>query len=132
MTRTLTVWVGILAIAFANGALRELVLVPRFGAMRGGQISVVILSGAVAGVTWYAIGWLRPITAADALRIGATWAALTLAFEFGAGHYLFAKPWDLLLADYRIWEGRLWIVVLLTTLLAPLGTWYVRLSSAAV
>jgi len=44
---------------------------------------------------------------------------LTLAFEFLAGHYLFHNPWSRLLEDYDVARGRIWILVLFTTLLAP-------------
>jgi len=47
------------------------------------------------------------------------WLAMTLAFEFGAGHYLFHTPWAALIADYNILRGRLWILVLAATLTAP-------------
>jgi hypothetical protein len=52
------------------------------------------------------------------------WVALTLAFEFLAGHYLFHKPWAALLADYDLSRGRIWILVLVATLLMPL--WLAR------
>jgi hypothetical protein len=45
--------------------------------------------------------------------------ALTLAFEFLAGHYLFGNPWSRLLEDYDVFRGRIWILVLITTAVAP-------------
>jgi hypothetical protein len=53
------------------------------------------------------------------MLIGAVWLALTLAFEFLAGHYLFGSSWERLLADYDLLRGRVWILVLLATLFAP-------------
>jgi hypothetical protein len=50
------------------------------------------------------------------------WVALTLAFEFGVGHYIFGKPWPELLADYDLSRGRIWIAALVVTLLAPWWT----------
>ena len=55
----------------------------------------------------------------DAWTIGATWLVMTLAFEFVAGHYLFHTPWTTLLADYNVFPGRLWILVLAATIAAP-------------
>jgi len=40
--------------------------------------------------------------------------------QFGFGHFVAHKPWRELLADYNIAAGRIWALVLLTTLLAPL------------
>jgi len=53
------------------------------------------------------------------------WLLLTLAFEFGFGHYVFGKPWSVLLADYRLDQGRIWTLVPVITLLAPwlAGRW---------
>ena len=44
---------------------------------------------------------------------------LTLAFEFLAGHFLFRNTWERLLADYNLAQGRVWILVLVTTLVTP-------------
>jgi len=56
---------------------------------------------------------------AAALRVGAIWVALTVAFEFGFGHYVEHTPWQTLLADYDVTNGRTWLVVPAWTLLAP-------------
>lgn len=52
--------------------------------------------------------------------VGTVWVALTVAFEFLAGHYVFGNSWERLLADYNMVRGRLWILVLLANLFAPL------------
>jgi hypothetical protein len=44
---------------------------------------------------------------------------LTLAFEFSFGRYVSGLSWRTLLADYDLSQGRLWPLLLLTTLLAP-------------
>jgi hypothetical protein len=46
---------------------------------------------------------------------------LTLAFEFGVGHWVFRNSWEKLLHDYDLSSGRIWILVLATTLLAPVA-----------
>ena len=56
----------------------------------------------------------------QAILIGSTWLIVTVLFEFGFGHYIMKHPWSLLLHDYRIDEGRLWILVLLWTAIVPL------------
>jgi hypothetical protein len=55
---------------------------------------------------------------------------LTLAFEFLAGHYLFGHPWATLLADYNLARGRIWLLVLVATLLGPVLAYAVRSPSA--
>ena len=122
LARALIVWFGILAIAFANGMLREAGLTPQLGEQLGRAVSSLILAAAVFVVTWFTIGWIRPVSADDAWIVGLVWVAMTLAFEFLAGHYLFGNPWSRLLAEYNVVEGRIWALVLIATLVAPIVT----------
>lgn len=59
---------------------------------------------------------------ADAIAIGLLWVVLTVAFEFGFGHYGAHKPWPELLADYKLARGRIWVLVLVTIVAAPYVT----------
>jgi hypothetical protein len=118
-TRALVVWFGLLVVAFANGALREMVVVPAVGDTAGHAISSITLSAAILLVAWFTIVWIHPASAADAWTIGALWLTLTLAFEFLVGHYVFGNPWSRLLADYNVAAGRIWVLVLMTTVVAP-------------
>ena len=117
--RALLVWAGLLAVAFANGAVRELVFVPLLGDGLAHAISVGILSLSILVVAWSTIAWIHPRSLAETWRIGLLWLALTLAFELLAGHYVLAAPWSRLLADYNVLRGRIWILVLVTTVTAP-------------
>jgi hypothetical protein len=65
---------------------------------------------------------VRALLAWCGVSVGGLWLALTLTFEFGLGHFIAHKPWHELLADYNIVAGRVWILVLVTTLGAPLLT----------
>ncbi|MBC7936272.1 MAG: hypothetical protein H7Y86_13055 [Rhizobacter sp.] len=47
-----------------------------------------------------------------------SWLLLTLLLEFGSGRLL-GHSWSKLLEDYNIFEGRLWILILLFTALSP-------------
>jgi len=117
--RAIAVWSAIVPMAIANGAVRELVIVPAAGPAAGHVISTILLCAVILLLAWLAIGWMRPASLRDAARIGIGWLALTIAFEFLAGHYMFGTPWDRLLADYNLAEGRVWILVPITTALAP-------------
>ena len=119
LTRALAVWFGLLVLAFANGALRELALVPALGDTYAHALSSVTLAATILLLAWVTIVWIHPASDADAWTIGALWLALTLAFEFLAGHYVFGTPWRDLLADYNVAAGRIWVLVLLTTAAAP-------------
>ncbi len=118
--RSIVVWFVFVVLAIMNGALRNTVLTPRLGEFRGHITSTVILCAAILIVTWLTIGWIRPVNSSDALLIGGGWVLMTVAFEFLAGHYVFRTAWTTLLADYDLFAGRVWVLVLVTTAFAPL------------
>ena len=124
LLRSLAVWLGLLILAFLNGAVRVLWLTPAIGDRPAHVASAIALSLIVLAVTWVAIRWMHPHTANEALLIGDEWVLLTIAFEFLAGYYLFGNSWDALLAQYNIAAGETWEVVLVTMLVAPLATAY--------
>jgi len=120
IARALAIWIGILLLASLNGAIRDLLLAPRLGDPVARVISTISLSAIVVLVTWLSIRWIGPASARAGFVIGAFWTLLTLAFEFLGGRYLFGKSWATLVADYDLTRGRIWVLVLLVTLLAPL------------
>jgi hypothetical protein len=124
------VWASLLMLAVLNGGVRDTWLSPWLGDTSGRALSTVLLCGLIILATWWTIGWIRPVTAREALSVGALWLALTLAFEFGVGHYGFGKAWSELLADYDLRHGRIWIAVVVVTLLAPLWTMRARQTRA--
>lgn len=117
--RALAVWGLLLLLAVLNGGLREGWLVPTLGPLRAHQVSTLLLSTFILAATRATIGWIAPGSTREALAVGALWLGLTLAFEFLAGHFLFHKPWPVLLTDYDLARGRIWSLVLVVTFLAP-------------
>ena len=117
--RALVVWLSLMVVAFANGALRELLLSPRLGGKIGHVFSTIILCGAIVLITWISMPWVGARTAAESWKVGGLWLGLTLSFEFLAGHFLFGNSWTALLADYNLAKGRIWVAVPIITLLAP-------------
>ena len=79
----------------------------------------LVLCAAIFIVALLFTRWIAPKSRGGALLIGSVWLALTLAFEFLAGHYLFGSSWERLLADYNLLRGRVWVLVLAATLFAP-------------
>lgn len=112
-------WLGLLAIAMANGALREGLYGPHMGELAAHQLSTVL---GLLSFTLY-IGWFtarRPLPSAGlAVGVGALWLGLTLAFEFGFFHYVMGHPWSRLLHDYDLSAGRLWVLIPIWTAVAP-------------
>lgn len=120
VTRAVVTWFGLLVLAFANAALREGWLSSRLGERPSHAVSSVTLSMAVFLGGWSVTGWVGPQSRPQAWLVGSIWLFLTLAFEFLAGHFLFGRSWPVLLADYNVLAGRLWPLVLVTTLATPL------------
>ena len=119
IVRGVLIWSGLLVIAVLNGGFRESVLVPRLGRALGQGLSTVMLSLFILAFGWVTTPWIGPRTLQDAWAIGGLWVALTLAFEFLGGHFIFGKPWQTLLADYNLFAGRIWVMVLIVTLMTP-------------
>jgi len=51
--------------------------------------------------------------------VGAGWVICTVLFEFVFGHYVMNHPWEKLLADYNVFRGRTWVLVLLAEFFSP-------------
>ena len=118
--RSVAIWFALLGIAIVNGAVRSAWISPRLGEYAGHVLSTIFLCTFIAWLGLASIRWVAPAGPREAFLVGVLWVVLTVAFEFIGGHYLFGNPWPKLLADYDIMHGRLWLLVLVTNLLAPL------------
>ena len=127
--KAIVIWFLVLAFAILNGFVRERFLISRFGEQTGHVLSTLLLSAAVLASILAAARWVGFSTIPQALVIGLMWVILTLAFEFGAGHYLFGTPWEKLLADYNVANGRIWPLVLFTELVSPVLAYWLGPSS---
>lgn len=119
MVRYLLAWFPMVVIAVANGALRELWLVPRFGEHVARQASTLILIGLFAVyIALVSRAW--PMSSGgQAVAVGAAWLALTLAFEFLLGYLVSGLSWTQMLAEYNLAAGRLWALVPIWIAAAP-------------
>lgn len=124
--KAFAVWCLVLALAFINGAVRELQLIPAFGPATGLLASGVILSLLIALLALASIRWIGTSSNMEALRVGVLWVVLTLLFEFGFGGLVQHKPMAEMLAAYSFQDGNIWPVVVLVTLLAPLAAHRLR------
>jgi hypothetical protein len=124
--KVLAVWLLILVCAVVNGAFREGVLVPRFGSLPAYVVSGVLLSLCIVAVSTALVSWFGQLPVSSYLLLGILWLILTLAFEFGVGHFLRHKTWPQLFEAYTFQGGNLWPIVLIVTTLAPLLAAYLR------
>lgn len=119
MLRAVVAWFALMVLAIANGTMREFLLTPRVGPRLGHVLSTLLLCAFVFDLAWSLMPWIGARQSADAWEMGALWVALTLGFEFLVGHYVFRNSWEELLADYNISGGRIWVLVSITTFIAP-------------
>jgi len=117
---TFGMWLVFVVIAIINAAVRNKVYKPVVGDLVAHQISTVIFVSLIFVVTYLIlrVSGLQ-LTDLSALVMGSIWLVSTILFEFAAGHYAFKNSWEKLLADYNIFKGRIWSLVLLATFLAP-------------
>lgn len=112
-------WIGLVIVAIINGTIREKGYRKYVGELRAHQISTItgiILFGACIYI--FSLIW-KIQSANQAITIGLIWLALTIVFEFVFGHFVMKHPWDKLLHDYNILKGRLWLLILIWTTIAP-------------
>jgi hypothetical protein len=117
--KAVAAWAALLAVMTANGFLRVFVLAPRLGDHAARQASSVLGACLVLAFAWAFVRLLPDPASAPLGRVGLLWGVLTLAFEFGFGHYVSGVGWDALLADYDLTAGRLWPLVLAATISGP-------------
>ena len=112
-------WFPMVVIAILNGLLRQFVIMNYVDELTVHQISCF------TGILFFAV-YIYFITRAWKIEsckhswlIGLMWVGMTIIFEFGFGHYVMGHPWEKLFHDYNILAGRLWVILLIWTLIAP-------------
>jgi hypothetical protein len=112
-------WAGAAALATLNGAVRERLLAGRMdepAAHRASTGALVVLLAAYMA----ALQRRRPLPDdRAALRAGATWLGLTLAFETALGRLAQGLSWREVMRDYDLRRGRLWPLALAWIALGP-------------
>lgn len=119
MGKYLAAWLAMLLASVANGAIRDYSYGRYMAELSAHQLSTgtgIVLLGMIIR------GFMRAYPAASgrqAIAIGLIWTGLTVAFEFVFFHYVGGHPWRVLLANYNIVEGRVWVLLLAWIAIAP-------------
>ncbi len=103
--KAFVVWLRILVLAMAYGAIRESVLVPVLGERSGLIISGVFLSGLIFSVAYSVLPWFGRASVSNYVIIGVGWFCLTVLFEFIFGYIIQGKSWWELLDAYTFKGG---------------------------
>lgn len=111
-------WLGVLGLSIVNGAVHR-AYEPALGVLPAEQLSNVTLLAVV--LPWAVVVDHRHPTSStrEAMEAGALWGALTVAFEFLAGHYVNGDSWETLVRAYDVSAGHLWPVAVAGIVLAP-------------
>lgn len=119
ITRHLIAWFAIALLAVFNGAARDLLYGPYTGELAAHQLSTVLLVLVIGTAAWFLQSRWPLGSSRDAILVGAAWTLATLAFECLIGR-LAGRSWESIFADYDVAAGRIWVVIPLWLLVAPL------------
>lgn len=117
-TKYLLLWLPMIAIAFLNATLRELVFTKFFNPRYSNDLSTVTLTflcGLYIGLIFPKLDVRK---GKEALFIGGVWIVLTILFEFGLG-LLTHHSLNSLLQQYNLLQGNIWVLFLLCLSLFP-------------
>jgi hypothetical protein len=118
-------WLPMIAIAFINATLRELVLIKHFNELYAHQLSTITLIIFCSVYVYAIFPYLTIQSVNESLWTGFLWVILTVAFEFFLGR-LTHKTWHFLLQDYNLLAGRIWLLFLTCLFLLPYVLFHFR------
>ena len=120
LARILITWVLFLPVPVVNGILRETWYKAIIGTVAAHVIGVIIISAVFLGYAYVSLrSQVALLSSSQLWLIGFIWFILTLLFEFGIG-IAEGRSWNYMLADYKIWKGRIWPLVLAIVFLSPM------------
>lgn len=120
IAKYLLVWLLLAVVAVLNGTVREFTygkIIPELAAHQVSTVTAIAASGAVV---WLVHRYWPIKTSGQAWAIGLLWLFITVAFEFGFGHFIAGHSWERLLADYNLLNGRVWAVFLAWIAVMPI------------
>ena len=116
--KSLLVWLCFIPTAILNGGFREYVLTKYLDTALATAISGILLCILILLITWLLLPRLVTLNRKESFIAGIIWTLLTVIFEFTSGIGT-GVPMKELIAAYNPLSGNLWILVVLTTMLAP-------------
>jgi hypothetical protein len=118
--KAVAVWLVLISVEIIHGAARAVWITPRVGDFTSRQIGVFSGSILIVAVACVFVPWIGVRGRRSLLSVGFLWLVLTVAFELGAGRFVFGRSWEYLMADYEIWRGGLLPIGLAVLTLSPL------------
>src|SRR3972149_2629087 len=113
--KSLEVWLFVALAAMMNGMFRSLFLVPRLGDHAAHVFSVLMLMIFVLLFSSVLVDrFLREYVNADLFLIGFLWVTMSVSVDFLFEYFVMDVPWRVILHDYDLFSGRIWLLVLAT------------------
>lgn len=112
-------WIAFAGIAVLCGVLRVKLLEPMLGEAKAHVAGTLLLCVLLLSAIQLFVGASGLSGTWPLMRIGAFWTVLTVGFEFAFGRLVLKKSWEELFADYNFFNGRVWLLVLVTTFYGP-------------
>ena len=118
--KSLGIWFILAVSAILVATLRVSVLLPPFGEQTAHQLGTLLYLIVQFFIIYLFIRRMKIKDVKILLGIGIFWVVITIIFEFVFGHYVMGHSWQKLFADYNLFNGRFWVLVLINNLAAPL------------
>ena len=118
--KSLGIWFILAVSAIVVATFRVGVLLPPFGEQTAHQVGTLLYLIVQFFIIYFFIKKLKLKEIKTLLGIGIFWVVITVIFEFVFGHYVMGHSWQKLFADYNLLNGRLWVLVLINNIVAPL------------
>ena len=118
--KLLGVWFILAVSAIVVATFRISVLLPLWGERTAHQLGTVFYLIVQFFIIYLFIRKMKLKETKTLLGIGIFWVVITIIFEFVFRHYVMGHSWQKLFADYNLLSGRLWVLVLINNIAAPL------------
>jgi len=120
-------WLGMVVLAVFNGLVRDKFYPQSMSALSAHQLSTFIAINLFGIYTWALTRFIPIQSTRQAFTIGSIWFIMTVLFEFVFGHYIAGHSWARLWMDYNIMAGRVWVLLLIWTFMAPYVFYRIRI-----
>ena len=117
--RWFLLWCPMVFIMILNAIIRENVYGPYVNELTAHQISTLTGCIIIGFYIWLITPLLKIRSKQASIHTGIFWLFLTVAFEFGFGHFIMHHSLMKLLNDYALWHGRVWVLFLLWFTVLP-------------
>lgn len=118
--KSLGIWFLLTISAIIVATFRVGVLLPPLGEQTAHQLGTILFLIVQFVIIYFFIRKMKIKEKKTLVSIGMFWVFITIIFEFVFGHYVMGHSWQKLFADYNLLNGRLWVLVLINNLVAPL------------